>query len=174
MKNRNRRNTIKSSLLLIAVAALLVAAVGGTVAYLVTNTSPVVNTFTPATVDTNVTDEVNGNIKKNVEITNNSNIPVYMRVAVVANWYKDGKVVAPWNDYNNLGVISEKWTFRDGYYYYKGTVAAKTTVTLFNSYTATGGPDGAHLEMDIISQVIQAEPTRAVEGAWGFVPGSNS
>ena len=173
MKNRNRRKIIKSSLLLIAVAALLVAAVGGTVAYLVTNTLPVVNTFTPATVDTEVTDNISGNTKRDVQIKNSSNIPVYMRVAVVANWYKAGEVVAPWNNYVGLGVTSD-WTLRDGYYYYNGTVAAGAEVKLFDSYTATGGPDGAHLEMDIISQVIQAEPTRAVEGAWGFVPGSNS
>ena len=173
MKNRNRRKFIKSSLLLIAVVALLVAAVGGTVAYLVTNTLPVVNTFTPATVDTEVTDNISGNTKRDVQIKNSSNIPVYMRVAVVANWYKAGEVVAPWNNYVGLGVTSD-WTLRDGYYYYNGTVAAGAEVKLFDSYTATGGPDGAHLEMDIISQVIQAEPTRAVEGAWGFVPGSNS
>lgn len=158
MKNRNRRKFIKSSLLLIAVAALLVAAVGGTVAYLVTNTSPVVNTFTPATVKTEVDDTVSGNTKSNVTIANKSNIPVYMRVAVVANWCsEDGKVVAPWNDYDNLGVNSTNWTLSGDYYYYNGTVAANTTVTLFTAYTATGGPDGAHLEMDIISQVIQAE-----------------
>lgn len=175
MKNRKRRKSRKSSLLLIAVAALLVAAVGSTVAYLVTDTKPVVNTFTPATVGTDVTDKVDGNIKKNVEIKNNSNIPVYMRVAVVANWCEDRKVVAPWSDYNSLPIDSN-WQYRsdDGYYYYNGTVAAGATVTLFNSYTATGGPEGAHLEMDIISQVIQAEPTRAVEAAWGFVPGSSN
>ena len=173
MKNRNRRKFIKSSLLLIAVVALLVAAVGGTVAYLVTNTSRVVNTFTPATVDTEVTDNISGNTKSDVQIKNSSNIPVYMRVAVVANWYKAGEVVAPWNNYVGLGVTSD-WTLRDGYYYYNGTVAAGAEVKLFDSYTASDGPEGAHLEMDIISQVIQAEPTSAVEGAWGFVPGSSN
>ena len=174
MKNRKRSKSRKSSLLLIAVAALLVAAVGSTVAYLVTNTTPVVNTFTPATVSTDVTDEIKGNTKENVKITNKSNIPVYMRVAVVANWYKGNEVVAPWSDYENLGVDSTKWSFSGGYYYYKGTVDAGATVTLFNSYTAPDGPDGAHLEMDIIAQVIQAEPTSVVQEAWDFVPGSNS
>ena len=174
MKNRKRRKFIKSSLLLIAVAALLVAAVGGTVAYLVTNTSSVVNTFTPATVKTEVDDTVSGNIKKDVQIKNKSNIPVYMRVAVVANWYKDGKVVAPWSDYTGLPIGNNWQRGNDGYYYYKGTVAAGAEVKLFDSYTASDGPEGAHLEMDIISQVIQAKPTSAVQGAWGFVPGSNN
>lgn len=174
MKNRNRRKFIKSSLLLIAVVALLVAAVGGTVAYLVTNTSPVVNTFTPATVDTEVTDTVKGNTKSDVTIANKSNIPVYMRVAVVANWYKDGKVVAPWNDYDNLGVNSTNWTLTGDYYYYNGTVAAGAEVKLFDSYTASDGPDGAHLEMDIISQVIQAEGMGATSAQDAFTKAAGS
>ena len=173
MKNRNRRKVIKSSLLLIAVVALLVAAVGGTVAYLVTNTLPVVNTFTPATVDTEVTDNISGNTKRDVQIKNSSNIPVYMRVAVVANWYKAGEVVAPWNNYVGLGVTSD-WTLRDGYYYYNGTVAAGAEVKLFDSYTATGGPDGAHLEMDIISQVIQAEGMGATSAKDAFTKAADS
>lgn len=174
MKNRKRRKFIKSSLLLIAVVALLVAAVGGTVAYLVTNTSPVVNTFTPATVGTEVTDKVEGNTKSNVQITNKSNIPVYMRVAVVANWYKDGKVVAPWSDYDGLFINSNWQRGSDGYYYYNGTVAANTTVTLFTAYTATDGPDGAHLEMDIISQVIQAEGMGATSAQDAFTKAANN
>ena len=173
MKNRNRRKFIKSSLLLIAVVALLVAAVGGTVAYLVTNTLPVVNTFTPATVDTEVTDNISGNTKRDVQIKNSSNIPVYMRVAVVANWYKAGEVVAPWNNYVGLGVTSD-WTLIDGYYYYNGTVAAGAEVKLFDSYTATGGPDGAHLEMDIISQVIQAEGLGATSAKDAFTKAADS
>ncbi|MGN0757848.1 MAG: hypothetical protein ACI4MU_01500 [Candidatus Ventricola sp.] len=165
----------KTIVLLIAVVALLAVAVGGTVAYLITSTAPVTNTFTPASISTEVTDEVDGNVKKNVKITNKSNIPVYMRVAVVANWYKgegsDKKIVAPWN--NTIAVRRDWILGSDGYYYYTKVVAAGGEVTLFDSYTATGGPEGAHLEMDIIAQVIQAEPTTAVQEAWGFVPGSN-
>ncbi|MGN0802932.1 MAG: hypothetical protein ACI4MF_10100, partial [Candidatus Faecivicinus sp.] len=143
--------------------------------YLVTDTTPVVNTFTPATVSTDVTDDISGNTKSNVQIKNNSNIPVYMRVAVVANWYsEDGKVVAPWSDYEKLGVNSTNWTYSGGYYYYNGTVAAGATVTLFDSYTATGGPEGAHLEMDIIAQVIQAEGMGATSAQDAFNKAANS
>ena len=96
-----------------------------------------------------------------------------MRVAVVANWYKAGEVVAPWNNYVGLGVTSD-WTLRDGYYYYNGTVAAGAEVKLFDSYTATGGPDGAHLEMDIISQVIQAEGMGATSAKDAFTKAADS
>lgn len=167
----------KSIVLLIAVVALLAIAVGGTMAYLITSTAPVTNTFTPASIGTDVTDEMDGNVKKNVKITNKSNIPVYMRVAVVANWYEgdgsDKKIVAPWADFDNLGVDASKWTRIGEYYYYTSTVGANEPVTLFNSYEAKDGPVGAHLEMDIIAQVIQAEPSTAVEQAWGVTVGSD-
>ena len=167
----------KTIVLLIAVVALLAVAVGGTVAYLITSTAPVTNTFTPARISTEVTDKVDGNVKENVEITNKSDIPVYMRVAVVANWYEgegsNKKIVAPWNDFDKLGVDADKWTRIGEYYYYTSTVGAKETVTLFTEYEAPGDPKGAHLEMDIIAQVIQAEPTTAVHDAWGVTVGSD-
>ena len=167
----------KTIVLLIAVVALLAVAVGGTVAYLITSTAPVTNTFTPARISTEVTDKVDGNVKENVEITNKSDIPVYMRVAVVANWYKgegsNKKIVAPWNDFDKLGVDADKWTRIGEYYYYTSTVGAKETVKLFTKYAPTNVPEGAHLEMDIIAQVIQAEPTTAVQEAWKVTVGSD-
>lgn len=170
MKNMQK----KSILLLILVMTVLAASIGGTVAYLATRTNDITNTFTPANVDITVTDEVESNTKKDVVITNDSNIPVYIRVAVVANWCNDdGEVVAPWNDYGNLDVKSDKWTYKEGYYYYNEPVVAGSSVTLFKSYKAEDTPEGAHLEMDIIAQGIQAEPTDAVKAAWGFVPGAN-
>ena len=50
MKKMNK----KSILLLIAVAALALTTVGGTLAYLMTKTDPVVNTFEPAKLDTEI------------------------------------------------------------------------------------------------------------------------
>jgi len=176
MKKMNKKTLV----LLIAIAALMTASIGGTVAWLATSSGPITNTFTPAHVSVSVTDEIDGNTKKNVQITNTSDIPVYMRVAVVANWYDDaGNIVAPWT--NNLGTLSG-WTLKDdGYYYYNGTVPAEDgvlggtdTVTLFDTYEAKNGPADAHLEMDIIAQVIQATPTDAVTAAWGFVPGTTN
>lgn len=164
----------KSLLLLIAVAVIFMAAIGGTVAYLVTSTPEITNVFEPVTTGVQVTDKIENGVKKDVVITNNSSIPVYLRVAVIANWCNaGGQIVAPWSDYTGLGVDPTKWTFKDGYYYYNGTVAANGSVTLFNEYTQPSPTvTGAHLEMDVIAQVIQAEPTSAVQAAWGFVPGS--
>ena len=166
----------KSLLLLIAVAVIFTAAIGGTVAYLVTSTPAVTNVFEPATTGVEVTDKIENGFKKNVVITNKSTIPVYLRVAVIANWVNDDEqIVAPWSDYGNLGVDTSKWTLKNGYYYYKGTVAANGNVTLFEKYEQPEPPvAGAHLEMDVIAQIIQAEPTDAVTEAWGFVPGASN
>lgn len=169
MKNRKRRKIIKSSLLLIAVAALLVAAVGGTVAYLVTNTSPVVNTFTPANVDTEIDETFVNNVKSSIKVENKGNIPVYVRVALVGNWCdSNGNVVEPWN--GSVTINSPDWsTGGDGYYYYtKPLVASATTSNLLgSSITASAREDGAHLVITVLQQSIQAEPTTAVVEAWG-------
>lgn len=162
-----RMNKTKTILALALVALLLTCAVGGTLAYLVTQTNAVINTFTPGKVTVSVEDTVSGNVKKDVQIENTGNTTAYIRVAVVANWVKNDKVVAPWNDYNSLNVM-ETWDLgSDGYYYYKQPVAAGASVKLLESYTAEGGPEGAHLEMTIVAQGIQSEPASVVQNAWG-------
>lgn len=162
-----RMNKTKSILALALVALLLTCAVGGTVAYLVTQTNAVTNTFTPGKVTVSVSDTVTGNEKQDVQVTNTGNTTAYIRVAVVANWVKDGKIVAPWNDYRNLNVLSTWDDGEDGFFYYKQPVAAGASVKLLNSYTAEGGPEGAHLEMTIVAQGIQSVPVSVVHDAWG-------
>ena len=80
-----RMNKTKTILALALVALLLTCAVGGTVAYLVTKTDAVTNTFTPGRVTVRVEDTVSGNVKKDVKITNTGNTSAYIRVAIVAN-----------------------------------------------------------------------------------------
>lgn len=172
MKNINK----KSILLLIAVASILLVTVGGTLAYLIDDTTPVVNTFTPSTVDITVGDEVNGGVKSNVTITNSSSIPVYVRVAVVANWCDDttDNIVAPWNPatHGALPVDTSKWTLEsDGYYYYSDKVAANSSVSFFTAngtYKPSNGPANAHLEMDIIAQAVQADGMGAATAQEAF------
>lgn len=167
-----KNNKKKSILLLITIAALLLAAVGGTVAYLVTSTDPVVNTFTPASVDTEIDETFEDNVKSSIKVINNGNIPVYVRVAVVGNWVKDGKVVDSWTPGFTVG---EDWDEGgDGYYYYTKPVEAKvgdtpgvTTDLLGSSIEAAPRADGTILEVTVIQQSIQAEPTSVVVDEWG-------
>lgn len=164
----------KSLALLVCVALLLTCAVGSTVAYLVDKTQSLTNTFTPAEVKITVTDKIENNVKSDVQIKNNSSIDVYLRVAVVGYWKDDsGNIVAPWNDYANLPINGSKWTTgSDGFYYYQGTVLANTSVALFTeggSYTAPDAPiEGAHLEMQILAQGIQAEGMGATSAQDAF------
>lgn len=161
-------NRKKSILLVTMVALLLTFAVGGTVAYLFTQTKSITNTFTPTTPGVDVEDKVEGNVKKDVVVTNTSDFDAYIRVAVVANWCNEnGEIVEAWNDYGSLGVSSSEWVRIDDYYYHKAPVKAGDKVTLFTNYDAGKAPvDGAHLVMDIVAQCIQAKPTSAVTDTW--------
>jgi len=183
MKNKKTR-----SILVLALAALLLTvAVSGTLAYLVDATQSVTNTFAPTYVSVEVEDETAENFtKKNVKITNTSNIKAYIRAAIVANWQNDGNIViAGWNDHGSI-TLGTGWvrngdgiTKGDGYYYYTQPVEAKTVVpnNLFDTYTYDGdiptdvyGTQADHLQMDILVQAIQAEPIDAVKAAWGVEP----
>lgn len=166
-----KKNLKKSFLLLIAIAALLIMTVGGTVAYLVTSAGPVENKFEPVEVTTEIVEGFDGKVKQNVAIKNTGDIPVYVRAKVVANWCdKNGNIVAPWTD--NIKYNTTNWTKgSDGYWYYKGAVGVESsTANLFDSYSYkfTDIPDGAdHLEMTIVHQSVQAEPDDAVTELWG-------
>ena len=160
MKNMKKKNL----LLLISVAVLLLSAVGATVAYLTTQTTPIENTFTPANVGVEVTDKISGLTKSDIKITNTSDFPVYMRVAVVGNWWVGDEIVAPWTDYSGFtsAVDSSKWENDGIYYYYKadnGKVASNTKVDMLpanGTYTAPEcGIEGATLKLNIMAQVIQ-------------------
>lgn len=154
----------KSLVLLVCVTLLLTFTVSGTVAFLADGSGSVVNTFQPTQVSVTVTDEIVKNddgstSKKNVVITNTSNIKAYIRAEVIANWCNDkGQVVLPLTDFSLT--LGEGWSMSDGYYYYKDPVEAGKPVpkALFESYKAPAAPyAGLHLEMDIIVQAIQAE-----------------
>lgn len=159
--------------LLISVTLLLTFTVGGTVAYLVDASGPVENQFKPATVDTEITEEVESGTKSVIKITNTQDsIDVYVRVAIIGNWVitenNVDTVVGTWSpvegQYN-----STDW-FTDGsYYYYKYVVAPgdSTSDLLATDIKAETQADGAHLEITVVHQSIQAQPKDAVSTAWG-------
>ncbi len=169
MKKLNK----KSILLLIMAAVILMVSVVGTVAYLATDTAPVVNTFKPAEFDTEIEETFPDPYteKEDVYINNPGEVDVYVRAKVVGNWCdEEGNIVTAWND--NIVYNAEDWEKGgDGYYYHKGKVAAGgKTGNLFDSYTYTSAdiPAGAHhLEMTILHQSVQAEPAQAVMDLWG-------
>lgn len=157
MKNMNKRKL----LLLAAVAALLLAGVGGTVAYIVAHTDPVVNTFEATHVAVDV--HADGTIE------NTGNIDAYIRAAVVATWQDDsGTVHATAPDYT---VTHDGWTLNDGFYYYSSAVAPEASTTALHASTTAEAPaEGYTVKVEILAQAIQAEPTNVVTEEWGYTP----
>ncbi|MGN1006566.1 MAG: hypothetical protein ACI4O8_08630 [Aristaeellaceae bacterium] len=165
----------KTILVLAMVVLVLACAVGGTIAFLIDTTGAVTNTFTPAKVTCAV---VEGDFspgvsttKNNVKIQNTGTTDAWIRATVVANWVKDNMVVAPWTDdipTYNTGTGEKLWTYGDdGYYYYNSIVSSgETTENLFASYTPTGGPEGAHLEMTIVCQAVQSNLGTTAQAAF--------
>jgi len=59
----------------------------------------------------------------------------------------------------------------DGYFYYKLPVASQaTTDTLFVQATAVTAPNGCSMNLQVLMQIIQAEPANAVKDAWKVDP----
>lgn len=180
----------KAPVALVAILVLLCCAVAGTVAYLVTSTGPVTNTFTPASVTTQVEEEFNGTTKSNVRIKNTGNIDAYIRVAVIVNWADDKGNVSgtPVKDSDyvmdlniDTGTTTNAPWFKgsDGYYYCKTAVKSVkqdtkncyTPVLIKSCIKATGAqaPAGYDLQVTILADGIQSVPADAVQQAWPAV-----
>lgn len=165
--------------MVIATAVLLALAIGGTVAWLSTKDAPITNTFNPSHVSCSVTEEFDGKIKSNVNVTNTSDIDAYIRVKLVTYRTNDQG--------QHIGGTAEipaftpgtGWVSYGGYYYYTKPVAPNGSPenALISSITLTGSyndADGGHQAIDVMAEAIQSEPARAVGQAWGvsIAPGS--
>ena len=183
-KNKKRLITLVSLLSLIAVV------VGGTLAYLMTKTDSVINTFIPAKAPTpEVIEEFDGETKSNVRIhiKNDGQGACFVRAKVVFTLQDDdGNVIAQvpvaGEDYT-VSMNTADWTYHDGYWYYNVPVIPDCnadatdsiepdgyTTNLINSCTTLNTE--YHLVVDILAQTIQANPTRAAQTEWGYVPGT--
>lgn len=187
-----KRNMKTKALLTMSVALLLLVAVGTTLAYILTNTDPVVNTFTPSKVSCAVVENsdepVSGGIqntgktKSNVQIKNTGDTDAYIRVAVVTNWVSaDGSRV--WaqkpienTDYTMTLASAVDWIRgADGFYYYGEDVSPNhltelliTEAKLMDGVTAPKGTDGTqyYLSIEIVASAIQSKPDYVVENEW--------
>lgn len=187
-----KMNMKKKALLTMSVALLLLVAVGATLAYIFTQTNPVVNTFTPSKVSCAVVENSNtpvsggiqntGDKKSNVQIKNTGDTDAYIRVAVVANWVSaDGSRI--WaqkpienKDYTMSLGSAAKWARgADGYYYYCEDISPNnltelliTEAKLMDGVTAPKGTDGTqyYLSLEIVASAIQSNPDYVVENEW--------
>ena len=167
----------KKLVLLISVVAILILALtaGTTLAWLKSSSGPVVNTFEPARVTSQVEEKTDNGIKSEVKIKNTSNIDAYIRATVVINWVdKQGNVAAQkpvaGKDYTIIFPEKTKWfTGPGGYYYFPTPVASKaSTDVLIDKCTAVAdkAPEGYSLSVEIIADAIQSVPTHVVVDSW--------
>lgn len=154
-------NRKKGILLLAAAMLILVCGVGGTLAYLATQTGQVQNTFEPAYVTSEVNETFKDNVKSNVTIKNTGNVSAYIRAAIVVTW-KDAEgrtmpQVPGTGDYTLT--IGSDWTEVGGYYYYNKSVAANdsTTKLIDTCEPNKSYPDDRKLCVEVIGSAIQSE-----------------
>ena len=159
------RRTAKSSALIIALALILVLAVGGTVAYIFTQTGPVINTFTPTEAKITVDEDTNSNRKTSITVKNiSTGVPVYIRVALVANMIDKDENVTGAADVPTF-TLGDNWLEgSNGYYYYTQPVpvGGSTGNLLEKAMTLD-----ENMQVVVLADAIQAEPTTAVTQAWG-------
>ena len=74
--NKPRIRMNKLAILFIAVVMLIGAVVGSTVAFLVTETAPVENKFTYASISTEIKEQFDGKMKSDVQVVNNGDTAV--------------------------------------------------------------------------------------------------
>lgn len=189
--NGKRVMKTKQPVALVAILVLLCCTVAGTLAYLVTSTDPVTNTFTPASVTTEVVETFANGVKSDVKIKNTGDIDAYIRAAVIINWadangnvYGGGTPAASTDDGKSGDYIisfnTDDWKQIGDYWYCETTTAPGALtkpliISCAKTSTATV-PDGYDLQVTILADGIQADGVASngktpMEDAWGVTPG---
>lgn len=148
-RRRRRLRWSKQFAVLACICVLLMGFVGTTLAWL-TDTASVENEFTPANVSCEATCKT---------VTNTSNIPAYIRIAVIPENH-DGKKLT-----EGMGVVNGSgWESNGDYYIYTQPInpgdQVEFAVKLEKPY-------------HVLAEAIQAEPSSAVSEAWGWNPSGN-
>lgn len=155
---KSRRNN-KSAILIVSLVLLLVAAVGGTVAYLQVASGRVINTFTPAEVEIMPTESVDEDSKSNIKFQNKGNVPAYIRATLVIYWKdKDDNIVPkPGTGSVAIGAVQAGWTEVDGIYYYATPVDPGDWTGIMLAPITITYPDGYTCHIDVHAEAIQAD-----------------
>lgn len=181
-KKNSRIRMNKLAILFIAVVMLIGAVAGSTVAFLLTETDPVENKFTYASISTEIDETFDGTTKSDVKVTNTGDTDAYIRATYVVNWlHKDGTIavsVPEGYTYSLTPNPDNTWTKgeKDGYFYYWTPVApgASTAGSLLTC-TVTYPEDPEYiLSVEILATAVQSTPANAVQDAWGVTPPSGT
>lgn len=180
MTQKKRKLPRKAAMVITALALLLCGTIGGTLAWLVTSTGLVTNTFTPAQVECEVVEDFfDGTTKSNVYISNPGspeNVTAYIRVALIPTWEDGNKnVVAKPASLEDLSIQwgSSNWLKgRDGYWYYTAPVAPGSATDCLIKTTTVQTENGYRMNLHVLAEAIQADGKDShgkspVEMAWG-------
>lgn len=116
--------------------------------------------------------------KQIVAIKNESNFAIYVRVAFVAVYrsVSNPQMIIPAEkdvDYVLDSNWSVKWLLNGDYYYYNYVLSpgASTSNLLYNVVLKSEKtvPEGYQLEVSVLADSIQSEPTSGIIESWGFV-----
>lgn len=178
-KHRKLRKPVK---VLLSFLLIFTVSVGGTLAYLSTQTGPVVNTFTPSHVDCEVDEKFSDNVKTSIKVHNTSDIEAYIRVKLVSYRVNSSE--------QHVGgtapvtfTLANGWFEYGGFYYHIKPVDANdnsdsSTSDLTSNLIADGSKivltgkypdsDGGKQVVEVMAEAIQSKPVDAVEKAWGI------
>lgn len=174
-----KRKSSKAGILILSLILLITTVVGGTLAYLITKTDSIKNTFNPSSVESEITEEFDGTYKRNVNVKNTGDIDAYVRVKLVTYRVK--------GDNQHIGGTAEipafipgdGWVKNGGYYYYTKPVAPgeKPAANLIDEIALVSydDADGGKQVIEVMAEAIQAngvdaDGTKAVVKAWGVDP----
>ncbi len=166
-------------LLCLAAVLVVAAAIGGTLAWLTSTPNSITNTFVPGEVPNLVTeDPFDGTTKSNVRVQNTGNVDAYIRVALVPIWRNvsdnnGAGIAATLSQLTFTGFPGTKWTEgTDGYYYYEDRVTpGASTEALIGTAKVNVTHEGKYLELQILSQSIQADGMGAESAQEAFAIG---
>ena len=160
--------------LIIILSILLLITVSTTIAFL-SKKATIDNSFILGTVSTQVDETFENNVKEDVSIKNTGNVDSYIRAFILISYKdEDGVILTDTpilnTDYSMTISNSTNWIYSntDGFYYYKLPVEPNNnTDILIDECRELQSHNGKILNVDIITESIQATPADAVEEAWG-------
>ncbi len=170
----------KSCVIFLSVMVLCIVNAGRTVAWLAARSNALENSFEPVKSECEIEETFEENVKSNVSIRNTGTVSSYLRGIIVVTWKdKEGNNCgkSPLKDKDYTLILSKDgWTEHGGFYYWNKPVKPNdsTGVLIKECKPLSEAPSEEYtLHVEILAEAVQAEPIKAVQDAWGFVP-SNS
>lgn len=169
----NGRSARKATALVVALALIVVMAIGGTVAWLVAQTKPIINTFSPVSSGIEIEENTEQNYKTDIMVKNTGEVDVYVRVSLVANYFDENDNITAGAKVPDFKLNTDNWFLgKDGYYYYKTPLpVGEVTNDLLASDSKMKLEE--KMQVTVLAQSVQAIPTNVVTEAWKVVSVDN-